>query len=42
MSGPKSFATFRDLPVVGRAPDWGMGPHAASEKTWAPAHGSPA
>jgi len=33
MSRPKSFARFRDLPVVGRAADWGMGPHAASKKT---------
>ena len=33
MSRPKSFAKLRDLPVVGRAADWGMGPHAASKKT---------
>ena len=33
MSRPKSFAKLRDLPVVGRAADWGMGPIAASKKT---------
>ena len=33
MSRPKSFAKLRDLPVVGRAADWGMGPVAASRKT---------
>ena len=33
MSRPKSFQKLRDLPVVGRAADWGMGPHAASKKT---------
>ena len=33
MSRPKSFAKFRDLPVVGRAADWGLGPYAASKKT---------
>jgi formate dehydrogenase major subunit len=30
---PKSFKRLRDLPVVGRAADWGMGPIAASKKT---------
>ncbi len=33
MSRPNSFAKFRGLPVVGRAADWGMGPHAASSPT---------
>ena len=33
MSRPKSFSTLRDLPVVGRAADWGMGPVAVSKKT---------
>ncbi len=33
MSRPKSFSRFRDLPVIGRAADWGMGPHAASKQT---------
>jgi formate dehydrogenase major subunit len=30
---PKSFKRVRDLPVVGRAADWGMGPIAVSKKT---------
>jgi formate dehydrogenase major subunit len=30
---PKSFQRVRDLPVIGRAADWGLGPHAASKKT---------
>jgi formate dehydrogenase major subunit len=30
---PKSFQRVRDLPVVGRAADWGMGPRAVSKKT---------
>jgi formate dehydrogenase major subunit len=30
---PKSFARVRDLPLVGRAADWGMGPRATSKKT---------
>jgi formate dehydrogenase major subunit len=30
---PKSFQRVRDLPVVGRALDWGLGPVAASEQT---------
>jgi len=33
MSRPKSFDALRKLPVVGRAADWGMGPHAVSRKT---------
>jgi len=30
---PKHFARLRNLPVVGRAADWGMGPRAASRNT---------
>jgi formate dehydrogenase major subunit len=30
---PKPFQKIRDLPLVGRAADWGMGPHAVSPKT---------
>jgi formate dehydrogenase major subunit len=30
---PKSFQRVRDLPVVGRAADWGMGSRAVSKKT---------
>jgi formate dehydrogenase major subunit len=30
---PKPFAKLRQLPVVGRAADWGMGPHAVSRAT---------
>jgi formate dehydrogenase major subunit len=30
---PKPFAKLRQLPVVGRAADWGMGPHAVSKAT---------
>jgi formate dehydrogenase major subunit len=30
---PRSFSRIRDLPVVGRAADWGMGPNAASRRT---------
>jgi formate dehydrogenase major subunit len=33
MSRPKAFQRLRELPVVGRAADWGMGPIAASRKT---------
>jgi formate dehydrogenase major subunit len=33
MSRPKSFQRLRELPVVGRAWDWGMGPRAVSKKT---------
>ncbi len=32
-SRPKSFQRVRELPLVGRAADWGMGPRAASKKT---------
>ena len=30
---PKSFQRVRDLPLIGRAADWGMGSVAASKKT---------
>ena len=30
---PKGFKRLRDLPVVGRAADWGLGPGAASQRT---------
>src|SRR5687768_15906314 len=30
---PKSFQRVRDLPLIGRAADWGMGSSAASKKT---------
>jgi formate dehydrogenase major subunit len=30
---PPSFRKLRDLPLVGRAADWGMGPHATSRAT---------
>jgi formate dehydrogenase major subunit len=30
---PKPFAKLRQLPVVGRAADWGMGAHAVSKET---------
>jgi formate dehydrogenase major subunit len=33
MSRPVSFERVRELPVVGRALDWGMGPRAASRST---------
>src|SRR5436309_7094604 len=33
MGRPASFARLRSLPVVGRAADWGMGPHAVSQRT---------
>src|SRR6201990_1205427 len=33
MGRPRSFARLRDLPVVGRVADWGMGPHAVSKNT---------
>ncbi|HWH92826.1 MAG TPA: hypothetical protein VNT03_03110 [Baekduia sp.] len=33
MARPKPFALLRQLPVVGRAADWGMGPHAVSKST---------
>src|SRR3954469_24626209 len=33
MSRPRPFQRLRQLPVVGRAADWGMGPHAVSRNT---------
>ena len=33
MGRPRSFENLRKLPVVGRAADWGLGPHAASRNT---------
>ena len=33
MSRPKSFQRVRELPLVGRVADWGMGPRSASKKT---------
>ena len=30
---PKGFQRLRELPVVGRVADWGMGPHAVSKHT---------
>jgi formate dehydrogenase major subunit len=30
---PKGFRRLRELPVVGRAADWGMGPRAVSKST---------
>src|SRR3954447_2438491 len=33
MSRPRPFQRLRDLPVVGRAADFGMGPHAVSRHT---------
>jgi formate dehydrogenase major subunit len=33
MGRPKPFEKLRQLPVVGRAADWGMGPHAVSKTT---------
>ena len=30
---PKGFKRLRELPVVGRAADWGMGPRAVSKRT---------
>jgi formate dehydrogenase major subunit len=33
VSRPDSFRRVRDLPVVGRAMDWGLGPRAASKRT---------
>src|SRR3954462_3772316 len=33
MSRSRPFQRLRDLPVVGRAADWGMGPHAVSRNT---------
>ena len=33
MARPRSFQQLRELPVVGRAMDWGMGPAAVSKNT---------
>ena len=33
MGRPASFKRIRDLPVVGRAADWGLGPRAVSKRT---------
>jgi formate dehydrogenase major subunit len=33
MTRPKSFQRLRELPLVGRAADWGLGPIAVSKKT---------
>src|SRR5947208_14481438 len=33
MGRPASFARLRSLPVIGRAADWGLGPHAVSVNT---------
>jgi formate dehydrogenase major subunit len=33
MSGARPFRRLRELPMVGRAADWGLGPHAVSEHT---------
>src|SRR5213083_918930 len=33
MGRPRSFARLRSLPLVGRAADWGLGPHAVSGDT---------
>ena len=33
MGRPKPFQKVRELPLIGRAADWGMGPSAASRKT---------
>jgi formate dehydrogenase major subunit len=33
MSRPKAFQRLRELPVVGRAMDWGLGPAAVSKNT---------
>ena len=33
MSGARPFRRLRDLPMVGRVADWGLGPHAVSEHT---------
>ena len=33
MGRPRSFQKLRELPVVGRIADWGMGPHSASRAT---------
>ena len=33
MSRPRAFKRLRELPVIGRAADWGLGPHAVSRNT---------
>jgi formate dehydrogenase major subunit len=33
MGRPRSFERVRNLPIVGRAADWGLGPHAVSKRT---------
>jgi formate dehydrogenase major subunit len=33
MARPASFEALRRLPVLGRAMDWGLGPHSASRRT---------
>jgi formate dehydrogenase major subunit len=33
VSRPRSFAALRQMPVLGRVVDWGMGPHATSRAT---------
>ena len=33
MGRPASFQRLRELPLVGRAADWGLGPHAVSKRT---------
>ncbi len=33
MGRPASFQRVRDLPLVGRVADWGLGPHAVSKQT---------
>jgi formate dehydrogenase major subunit len=33
MARPKAFQQFRELPVIGRVADWGMGQHAVSRQT---------
>jgi formate dehydrogenase major subunit len=33
MARPKAFQKMRELPGLGRASDWGMGPHAVSRQT---------
>jgi formate dehydrogenase major subunit len=33
MGRPRSFEMFRELPLVGRVADWGLGPRAVSRKT---------
>ena len=33
MARPRDFERLRELPLIGRAADWGLGPHAASKHT---------